>query len=187
MKEIIEKIKGSKACKTYIVVIISIISVIFWNIFCCTTEFYDLQIKKTNIERIMSLEVLFAFIYTYLGYITSLFFMENKSNYKEILVISIPLSIISMIICSSSNMVVANIFIIFIYFFYRYFKNRKSLISTFLYLIGISLIQYLFYYFKYIMLQINYDIFNETLKLFLGLDYYILMLFIILLVNKLRK
>lgn len=170
-----------------LIVLYSMIMVIVFNYFCYTVGLESLQLNVGNFKKIFILEMISYALYTYIGNVLTLWFMEKKENYKQIAMISIPLSIIVGIIHGCSNIVVGNVFIISFYFLYRYIKSNK-LVSTFAYLTTISLIQCVFYYMKYQVLGLNYaTIDNSFLTMILGLDYYLFLGTLIVVKNKIVR
>jgi len=190
MKKLQNEIEKKGLLYNLIIILFFIVFVIIYNIFCREVELYSLQIKIGSIKKFFVIETLFYFIYTFLGNIITLFFMEKENNYKEIVCLSIPFSFAISIVHNISNIVVGNIFIILFYFMYRYLKSLKisSIISTFLYIIIIFFIQFLFYVIKFKLLGIDYNNIDSSLVRFLlGLDYYIFMYVIILIKNKVKE
>jgi hypothetical protein len=165
------------------------IFVIIYNFFCYTLGLEDMQIKSENFQKIFALELISAFLYTYIGHILTLFFMQKKENYKEISIICMPATIITMLIVTYSNELIMNAFIMFFYFIYQYFKNptKKTILKTAGYLLIITIIQSIFYVFKYYIFGMHYnDITSDVLRGLMNCDYYLFILVIIIIKNKLR-
>lgn len=187
MKKYYDYFVKDKILYSSLVVLYSMILVIVFNYFCYTVGIENLQLNVDNFKKIFIIEMICYALYTYIGNVLTLWFMEKKENYKQIALISIPLSIIVGIIHSISNVVIGNIFLISFYFLYRYVKNNK-IMSTFGFLSLISVIQSVFYYMKYEILGLNYaTIDNSALTMFLGMDYYLFLGVLIILKNKIVR
>lgn len=163
------------------------ILVIVYNFFCYTIGL-DTQINISNIKKIAVVEMISYFIYTYFGNIVTLFFMEDKKNYKEIALMSIPVSLL--VYLFKDNTLLGNIFLFSYYFIYRYLKKpkTKTIFTTLGYLVAIFAFQTIFYLFKYQILHLQYNnIDNSLIRLILGMDYYVFIGTLILIKNKLIR
>ncbi len=149
-----------------------------------------MQIKVDNIKRIFAVELIFAFIYTYVGHMLTLFLMRNGKDYKEIAVMCLPLSLLTIIISHFTNMAIMNLIVISFYFFYCYIKSQKiqTLVRSFEWLVLIFIIQTIFYFFKYYIFKIPYSsIDSDVTKSLMSFDYYIFLAIIIIIRDKLTK
>lgn len=176
----------NKLLKTALIYLFFMSFVIIYNFFCYTIGLEMMQLNLDNVKKIFALELICTSIYTYIGHILMLFFMEEKSNYKSIMLICLPVTIVTMFIVSFSNEAIMNIFIIFFYFFYRWFKHpgKKVIFTTLGYLLLISIIQIVFYYFKYYIFNLQYgDIHSDVVRAFINCDYYLFLSAIIIVKN----
>lgn len=152
------------------------IMVIIYNVFCYTTGLSDLTLNVSNFKKIFILECISYFTITYLCNVSTLWFMEKRKNFKEIAIISVPMSLLVFIINSLGGIVVANIFMFSFYFLYRYMKDTRmmTIVSTFGYLVILAIVQTIFYYLKYYILGIHYEeVDNYLLRFLLSIDFYL--------------
>ena len=164
------------------------IFIIVYNYFCYTIGLDTFKINIDNFKKIFVLEVISCSLYTYIGNILTLMFME-KEKYKQILIVSIPISLMVFLIHTFGNFAIANIFLIFIYFMYRYLNNGiGTVVSTLGYLIVILLIQFVFYFMKYDFFNIDYmELDNNLVRMLLGFDYYLFLGVTVIVKNKIMK
>jgi len=166
------------------------ILVIIYNFFCYTIGLESMQLKAYNIKKIFALEIIFGFIYTYLGHLLTLFLMQNKDMYKKTAIFCLPFTILTMVLTNFVDGSVINIIVIFFYFFYCYMlsQNIKTIAKCFSYLVLIFIIQMVFYYFKYVIFKIPFmSIDSELLKALMNFDYYLFLTVIIVIKTKLIK
>jgi len=183
MEEYTDYILKNKTLKIALTLLFWMVFVIIFNIFCATTGLHKFSFNANNMKKILALEAIFYFLYTYLGNLLSLWFMEKPKSYPRIAVLSLPLSIMIAIVHKASNLAVGNIVLMFSYFLYRYAKHNKIL-STVGYIITLFMIQSVFFILKYQIIGIDYSsLDNNMVRLLLGLDYYIFLYVIILIKN----
>lgn len=190
MNEIKEKIKKNKILEISLLLFYWMGFVVMYDIFCYYTGLKDFSLNVNTIKQIFVIDVFFGIVYTYLGNYIMLSFLGNEKEQKEYLISSIFLTMFSLIMVNISNNALTNIMMTILYFLYFYCKNpkNKTIANISKKIIIILLIQLIFSFIKYNINNVLLcDLNNDLIKFMLGLDYYIFMLILICIKNKILR
>lgn len=182
---------NEKVARVSVWLLIIMVSLIIVNSALASIGFPNYQITYNNLIQIkdnIKLEYLVAWTITLLNFYSILLLIFEVKEYKKLFKYSLLYLILNIIITTTFNTAVAQLFIVMFFTIFSYFysnKNKKYIIYAIMSVILNIIIQGIAYYFK--VRLIDFEQLNRITQGILSIDYFIIMGIIILVKEILLK